>query len=86
MLQNCSGHPSCSHRRWAWGTLSRKKLNWLSNEDLEACGYLSKTDAATKEIILKREPISRFEDIKGENESVSLIRIAEIILHSAQPK
>ncbi|MDI2524690.1 AAA family ATPase [Pseudomonas aeruginosa] len=58
------------------GYFEPKKLNWLSNEDLEACGYLSKTDAATKEIILKREPISRFEDIKDENESVSLIRIS----------
>lgn len=57
------------------GYFEPKKLNWLSEDDLQACGYISQIDKGTGELVLKREPISRFEDIKDESESVSLIRI-----------
>ncbi|MBC3957108.1 ATP-binding domain-containing protein [Pseudomonas triticifolii] len=59
----------------AMGYFEDRKLNWLDNDDLDACGYQSSTDLNTGELILKREPISRFEDISQESRSVDLIRL-----------
>ncbi len=59
----------------AMGYFEDRKLNWLDNDDLDACGYQTHTDPHTGELILKREPISRFEDISQESRSVDLIRL-----------
>lgn len=59
----------------AMGYFEDTKLNWLDTDDLEACGYLSSYDRGTGELLLKREPISRFDDIKYENKSVELVRL-----------
>jgi superfamily I DNA and RNA helicase len=59
----------------AMGYFEDRKLNWLDHDDLDACGYQTSTDTLTGELILKREPISRFEDISQESRSVELIRL-----------
>ena len=59
----------------AMGYFEDRKLNWLDRDDLDACGYQTSTDQNTGELILKREPISRFEDISQESRSVELIRL-----------
>lgn len=59
----------------AMGYFEDRKLNWLDHDDLDACGYQTSTDPFTGELILKREPISRFEDISQESRSVELIRL-----------
>jgi superfamily I DNA and RNA helicase len=47
------------------GLFENKKLNWLNDKELEACGYIIKKDK--KNICLYREPIRRFEDLEIEN-------------------
>jgi len=64
------------------GYFENQKLNWLDESDLQACGYLSGKDEDTGELVLKREPISRFDDIKNENDSVDLIRISGDYRHN----
>src|SRR3990167_713468 len=54
----------------AMGYFEDRKLNWLDNDDLDACGYQSTTDPLTGELLIKREPISRFEDISQDSRSV----------------
>ncbi|WP_066351138.1 DEAD/DEAH box helicase [Aliarcobacter skirrowii] len=47
------------------GLFENTKLNWLTNEEWDACGYIvNKND---KDIFLSREPIRRFEDLELED-------------------
>lgn len=57
------------------GFFEERKLNWLDKNDLQACGYIDEYDKKTGDLILRREPISRFEDMEDETDSVELVRI-----------
>lgn len=55
------------------GLFEEKKLRWLSDKDLEACGYLYTVFQNSNQYILEREPLKRFEDIDN-IDSIELIK------------
>ena len=54
------------------GLFEKKKLNWLTEKEWEACGYIVKRD--NKNICLYREPIRRFEDLEVKNYQSMIIK------------
>ncbi|MGL4865317.1 MAG: DEAD/DEAH box helicase [Cetobacterium sp.] len=52
------------------GLFEEKRISWLNNEGLKACGYIvnDKNDYLT----LSREPINRFEDIEDDYNSIEI--------------
>lgn len=53
------------------GLFEDKKLNWLTQEEWEACGYKFKKNS-NREVHLSREPVRRFDDIDMDYESVEV--------------
>lgn len=54
------------------GLFERNKINWLSDEDWEKCGYeIEKLDNDRK-YRLSRKPVRRFEDIPADYKSISI--------------
>lgn len=54
------------------GLFETRPLKWLEDEQWESCGY-SVTRNQEKTIILKREPLRRFEDLTDDYKSIDLI-------------
>ena len=56
------------------GLFEEQKLRWLSDDQWEACGYMVDRDPDAKSLLLKREPLRRFEELSGEVESTVMYR------------
>lgn len=64
-----------AHSIWM-GLFEKEKFNWLKNEEWEACWYIVKQEE--NNLILRREPIRRFENIEINN-SINLLQKENII-------
>lgn len=62
------------------GLYEKHKINWLSDEDWEKCGYeIEKLDKSSK-YRLTRKPVRRFEDIPLDYKSISIFVTSNFLL------
>ncbi|WP_069384046.1 DEAD/DEAH box helicase [Halomonas caseinilytica] len=60
------------------GLFEKKKLKWLDEDEWKACGYMVNKSGDGESVVLKREPLRRFEDIDyGDAPSVEVVEFSD---------